>query len=83
MSTTQHDVRDFAQFAERQLSGGLELTIEELFDMWRTAHPRADDLVESVAAVKAALVELAAELGVIVASRPPSLNISDVPFSCS
>lgn len=60
MSTTQHDVREFAQFAERQLSSGPELTIDELFDMWRAAHPPAEDLVESVAAVKAALVDMEA-----------------------
>ena len=60
MSATQQDVRDFAQFAEGQLSGGLELTIDELFDMWRAAHPPADDLVESVVAVKAALVDMEA-----------------------
>jgi hypothetical protein len=75
MSTTQQDVRDFAQFAERQLSSGRELPIDELFDMWRAAHPPADELAESVAAVKAALGDMeAGDKGVAVGEHLAGLR---------
>ena len=34
--------------------------LDELFDMWRAANPPADELARSVAAVKAALVDMEA-----------------------
>ena len=59
MSTAEQDIRDFAQFAEQQFSsGGAELTVDELFDMWRAANPPADELAHNVAAVKASLVDM-------------------------
>ena len=66
MLTTEQDIRNFAQFAEQQLeSGSSELTVDELFDMWRAANPPADELAQSVAAVKAALVDMeAGDMGI-------------------
>jgi hypothetical protein len=61
VSTTHQDIQSFAQFAEQQLSkGGSELSIDELFDMWRAANPSAEELVKSVVAVKAALADMEA-----------------------
>ena len=75
MLTTQQDVRDFAQFAERQLSSGPELTIDELFDIWRAEHPPADDLVGSLAALRAALADMeAGDTGVAAAEHLTGLR---------
>ena len=66
MSKTAQDIHNFAQFASRQLSmGGSDLTIDELFVIWRAGTSSADDLAQSVAAVKAALVDMeAGDLGI-------------------
>lgn len=61
LSPTEQDIRNFARFAEQHLSrGGSELSIDELFAMWRAANLSADELAQSVAAVNAALVDMEA-----------------------
>jgi hypothetical protein len=66
MPTTDQDIRSFAHFAEQHLSSGdSDLSIDELFDMWRAANPSANELAESVSSVKAAIVDMeAGDIGV-------------------
>ena len=61
MPATLKDIRSFSHFAEQQLSSAdPEPSIDELFDMWRAANPPANELAESVNAVKAAIAEMEA-----------------------
>ncbi len=61
MSTIEEDIQSFAKFASQQLSDSdSELTIDELFDMWRAENPSGEELGESVVAVKAALRDMEA-----------------------
>lgn len=56
---TQDQIDNFYQFATQQISnGGAELTMAELFDLWHVQNPTAEELAESVAAVKAALADM-------------------------
>ena len=58
---TQAEIDSFTRFAVQQLSnGGTELSMDELYDRWRSQNPRAEELAESVAAVKAALADMEA-----------------------
>ena len=70
MSTVEQDLRSFWRFAEKQLSdSNSELTIDELFDMWREANRSAEELAQSVVAVKAALRDMEAGDGGIPADE--------------
>jgi hypothetical protein len=61
VSTTEQEIEDFARFAKQRLSDGASgRSLDELFDMWRTANPSAEELTESVGAVKAALCDMEA-----------------------
>lgn len=56
---TQNQIDSFHDFATQQVSnGGAGLSIEQLFDLWHEQQPSAEELTESVAAVKAALKDM-------------------------
>ncbi len=53
------ELRGFLAFVGEQVhEGHANLTPEECLNRWRTQHPSADDLEESVAAVKEALADM-------------------------
>lgn len=55
MATTEQEVESFAQFARGRLArGDEELSIDELFDLWRLEHPPAEDAL----AIKASLRDM-------------------------
>ena len=52
-------IDSFHQFAvERVSSGDTDLSMDELYELWRLENLPADELAESVAAVRAALGEM-------------------------
>ena len=56
MTTAAHDIESFTQFARDCLRGGdSDVSIDELFDLWRIENPSDDDTTENVAAINAAL----------------------------
>ena len=56
MSTTEHDIASFNNFALRKIeSGESDLTIDELFDQWRIESPSDELYAENVAAIVWAL----------------------------
>jgi len=56
---TQQQIDSFHQFALKQVSnGGSGLSLEQLFDLWQVQNPSAEELSESVAAVKSALRDM-------------------------
>jgi hypothetical protein len=55
---TKERLDSFYHFASQQVeNGGAELSLDELYLVWRVRHPMAAELVESVAAVKAAFAD--------------------------
>ena len=53
---TQEQIDGFHRFATEQLSTtGAQLTIDELYDMWRLKHPAPDEYAENVSAINAAI----------------------------
>ncbi len=55
---TRQQIDSFRQFALEQVeNGGAELTIDDLYQLWRNANPTESELAESVAAVKAAYTD--------------------------
>ena len=59
MATTQDDINGFAQFATEKLgSGGAELSLEELLDLWRVENPCPEQLHEDTLAVNAAIRDM-------------------------
>jgi hypothetical protein len=52
--STQDQINSFHQFALQQLSDGEELSIDELYDTWRTQNATPEDL----AAVQAAIDDM-------------------------
>lgn len=56
--TTRQQTDRFHQFALEQIDNcGAELSIDELYQIWRTANPTERDLADSVAAVTAAYAD--------------------------
>ncbi len=55
MTTTAQDLQNFTEFVQQRLSGGEELSLEELFDLWLIENPAAHVHDENVAAVNAAI----------------------------
>lgn len=53
MASIENDLLDFTQFARDQASGSdRPLSIDELFDQWRTANPPDDDLLAIQASLR-------------------------------
>jgi len=58
MATTEQELNSFAEFARARLSnGGSDLSIDELFDLWRAENPSDEMYAENVAAVNAAIAD--------------------------
>ncbi len=56
---TKDQVDSFHQFASQQVeNNGAELSMEQLFDLWQVQNSSNEELVESVAAVTAALRDM-------------------------
>ncbi|REJ91326.1 MAG: hypothetical protein DWQ34_08945 [Planctomycetota bacterium] len=56
MPTTTEELNSFHEFARERLSnGGPDLTLDELFDLWRTENPSDELYAENVAAIAAAI----------------------------
>lgn len=53
--STQQQIDSFHRFATERIRSGSDLTIDELYDLWRLEHLTSDELDENVRAVKAAL----------------------------
>lgn len=54
--TTQEQLEDFRRFALEQLDqGSSSLSIDELYDMWRTINPTSCEFSADVSAVQAAI----------------------------
>ncbi len=63
---TRQEIESFHHFALQEIeNGGAGLTIDELFQEWRSTRPTEGQIAESVAAVKAAYADyLAGDEGV-------------------
>lgn len=58
---TKQQINSFNEFVSCQMNnGGAELTMDEIYCLWRAKHPTPAELAESVAAVRAAYAELQA-----------------------
>ena len=56
---TKQQIDSFLEFASSQIdNGGAELSMDELYCLWRAKHPTPAELAESVAAVRAAHAEM-------------------------
>jgi hypothetical protein len=54
------DLQQFRDFVNEQLmNGGKHMSPEECLDLWRLHHPSAEELAESVAAIREALEQSA------------------------
>lgn len=58
---TKQQLDSFYEFASSHIdNGGAELSMDEIYGLWRAKHPTPSELTESVAAVRAAFAEMAA-----------------------
>jgi hypothetical protein len=58
---TQQQIDSFHEFASTQIaSGGQDLSVDELYLLWRAKNPPPAELAESIAALQAAYAELEA-----------------------
>jgi hypothetical protein len=58
---TKQQIDSFLVFALAQMdNGGAELSMDELYCLWRAKHPTPAELAESVAALQAAYKEMEA-----------------------
>ena len=56
MATTAEELARFAGFARQRMGDGAsELSLDELFDLWRSENPSDELYAENVAAVNAAI----------------------------
>jgi hypothetical protein len=56
MPTTEQDLESFARYAQQRIDeGDADLSIDELFDLWRAENPPDDTHAENVAAVAASI----------------------------
>lgn len=59
--TTKEQLDSFHQFASEQIdNGGTHLSLDELYELWRTNNPTADELADSATAVNAAIADMKA-----------------------
>lgn len=59
MPLTQEQIDSFHRFASEQLRNGpAEVTIDELYDLWRARNPAPEELHADVLAVKASLRDM-------------------------
>lgn len=58
MPTTAEDLNRFTEFARERLSNeGTDLSLDELFDLWRSENPSDALYSENVSAVNAAIAD--------------------------
>lgn len=58
---TKEQIDSFYEFASTQTAnGGADLSMDELYCLWRVKHPTALELAESVTAIRAAYAEMEA-----------------------
>lgn len=58
MAKTGEELDRFTTFArQRIVSGGANISLDDLFDLWRTENPSEELYAENVAAVNAAIVD--------------------------
>jgi hypothetical protein len=76
MSTTEHDLASFTNFALRKIESGQgDLTIDELFDRWRVENPSDELYAENVAAVQASIQDFkVGERGTIAGEHSAQLR---------
>ena len=59
MATTHEEIDSFSRFAKEKLDQcGEELSMEDMFDLWRIENPNPEQLTEDVLAVKVAIRDL-------------------------
>ena len=59
--TTRQQIESFYDFAKSQTeNGGSELSMDEIYGLWRAKNPTPTELAESVNAVRAAYAEIEA-----------------------
>ncbi|MFO0944681.1 MAG: hypothetical protein U1D30_01850 [Planctomycetota bacterium] len=56
LPTVQQELESFVEFAKQRIHEGT-LTLDELFDLWRSRHPGEMAFMENVAAIEHALRE--------------------------
>ena len=59
-SNTTSELAAFVHFLTARLESGDEISPEEALDLWRSAHPAANDNADDVAAIRAALADMEA-----------------------
>lgn len=58
---TQEQINSFHEFASTRIANSqTELSVDQLYCLWRVTNPTPDELAASVAAVKAAYAEMEA-----------------------
>jgi hypothetical protein len=58
---TKQQIDSFHEFASSQVdNGGAELSMDEIYLLWRAKNPAPTELAESVAAIRAAYADLEA-----------------------
>jgi hypothetical protein len=61
MAVTQEQIESFHQFATcRAKNGGADLTMDELYDLWRAENLPPEELAESLASLERGLADVAA-----------------------
>jgi hypothetical protein len=59
LKATEQQIEQFRDFALRQLrNGGADLTVDEVYDLWRAECPSDDEVREDVLAVRASLRDM-------------------------
>jgi hypothetical protein len=59
--TTKQQIDSFVEFASSQIdNGGAQLSMDELYCLWRAKQPAPAELAESVASIRAAYGEMQA-----------------------
>lgn len=59
--TTKAQIDSFYRFALLQIANGrASLSIDDLYELWRVENPLPEELAENIAAVNAALADMAA-----------------------
>lgn len=56
---SKQQIDSFYEFASAQIdNGGAELSMDELYGLWKAKHPTPAELAESVAAIRAAFADM-------------------------
>ena len=76
MATAEHDLDSFSSFARQKInSGQRELSIDELFDLWRAENPSDEQFAENVAAIQASIQDFRnGERGTVVGEHSAQLR---------